>query len=85
FNVLHTSAAQVGALDLGFVPGEGGLDAAAMLAGTLDVLFLVGADEFDLSGLGKTFVVYVGSHGDRGAHRTNMTPPGATYTEKSGT
>lgn len=85
FNVLHTSAAQVGALDLGFVPGEGGLDTATMLGGALDVLFLVGADEYPLEGLGSTFVVYVGSHGDRGAHRADLILPGATYTEKSGT
>jgi NADH-quinone oxidoreductase subunit G len=85
FNVLHTGAGQVGALDLGFVPGADGLDTATMLGGALDVLFLVGADEVDLDGLGKTFVVYVGSHGDRGAHRADIILPGATYTEKSGT
>ena len=45
--MLHTAAARVGGLDLGFVPGEGGLDAASMLTET-DVLFLLGADEMDL-------------------------------------
>ena len=33
FCVLHTAASRVGALDLGFVPGEGGLTAAEMAAG----------------------------------------------------
>jgi NADH-quinone oxidoreductase subunit G len=83
--VLHTSAARVGALDLGFVPGEGGLDTAAMLGGGTDVLFLLGADEIDLSRLGDTFVVYLGTHGDAGAHRADVILPGAAYTEKSGT
>jgi NADH-quinone oxidoreductase subunit G len=83
-SVLHTAAARVGALDIGFVPGEGGLDAAAMAkAGALDVAFLVGADEITVEP--GAFVVYVGSHGDRGAHRADVILPGAAYTEKTGT
>ncbi|MGD9913830.1 MAG: NADH-quinone oxidoreductase subunit NuoG [Rhizobiaceae bacterium] len=83
FAVLHTAAARVGGLDLGFVPREGGKNAAAMLEGT-DVLFLLGADELDLAPA-KGFVVYIGTHGDAGAHRADVILPGATYTEKSGT
>ncbi len=84
FSILHNAASRVGALDLGFVPGEGGLDAAAMSrAGALDVLFLLGADELDV-GEGA-FVIYQGTHGDRGAHRADVILPGAAYTEKSGT
>ncbi|TYR35178.1 NADH-quinone oxidoreductase subunit G [Mesorhizobium microcysteis] len=83
FAVLHTAAARVGGLDLGFVPGEGGKDASAMM-GALDVLFLLGADEFDMNAIGSAFTVYVGSHGDAGAHRADVILPGATYTEKSG-
>jgi NADH-quinone oxidoreductase subunit G len=84
FAVLHTAAARVGALDVGFVPGEGGKNVAAML-GAIDVLFLLGADEIDMSATGKAFVVYVGTHGDAGAHRADVILPGAAYTEKSGT
>jgi len=84
FGVIHTAAARVGALDLGFVPGEGGLDAAAMVKpGALDVLFLLGADEIDVPE--GAFVVYQGTHGDKGAHRADVILPGAAYTEKSGT
>jgi NADH-quinone oxidoreductase subunit G len=84
FNVLHTAAARVGGLDLGFVPGKGGLTAQEMVKkGALDVLFLLGADEIDLSGT-DAFVVYLGSHGDRGAHRADVVLPGAAYTEKPG-
>ena len=84
FSVLHTAASRVGALDLGFVPGEGGLDAAGMAAaGALDVLFLLGADEIDVAP--GAFVIYLGSHGDRGAHRADVILPGAAYTEKTGT
>jgi NADH-quinone oxidoreductase subunit G len=84
FNVLHGAASRVGGLDLGFVPAEGGLDARAMVAaGALDVLFLLGADEMDLSAT-DAFVVYLGSHGDTGAHRADVILPGAAYTEKEG-
>jgi NADH-quinone oxidoreductase subunit G len=87
--VLHTAAARVGGLDIGFVPGEGGHDVigivAACAAGEIDVLFLLGADEIAVDALGETFVVYVGTHGDAGAHRADVILPGAAYTEKSAT
>jgi NADH-quinone oxidoreductase subunit G len=86
FNVLHTAAARVGALDLGFVPGAQGRNFARMLDGGVDFLWLLGADEFDTARIGReTFVVYQGHHGDRGAHRADVILPGAAYTEKHGT
>jgi NADH-quinone oxidoreductase subunit G len=81
--VLHTAAARVGGLDLGFVPAQGGMDAWAMTRpGALDVIFNLGADELEIAP--GAFVVYQGTHGDRGAHRADVILPGATYTEKSG-
>ena len=89
FNVLHSAAARVAGLDLGLVPGKGGLDVEAMLdaasAGKLDVVYLLGADEIDMDRLGEAFVIYQGSHGDRGAHRADVILPGAAYTEKDAT
>jgi NADH-quinone oxidoreductase subunit G len=83
FGVLHDTASRVGALDVGFAPGADGLSAAEMTTfGTLDVLFLLGADEIKVPD--GTFVVYIGTHGDRGAHRADVILPGAAYTEKSG-
>lgn len=83
FAILHAAAARAGGLDIGFVPGKGGLDAAAMAQrGSLDVLFLLGADEIAVEP--GAFVIYQGTHGDRGAHRADVILPGATYTEKSG-
>ena len=79
FAVLHETASRVGALDIGFASG---LTAAQMTTfGTLDVLFLLGADEVKVPD--GTFVVYIGTHGDAGAHRADVILPGATYTEKS--
>jgi NADH-quinone oxidoreductase subunit G len=84
FNVLHTAAARVAALDLGFVSARGMagiLDGASK--GEIDIVYLLGADEFDTSRLGKAFVIYQGSHGDEGASRADVVLPGAAYTEKS--
>ena len=86
FNVLHRAAGRVGALDLGFVPGPGGKAMTAMMGDGADVLWLLGADEFDTSAIGAaTFVIYQGHHGDRGASRADAILPGAAYTEKDGT
>jgi NADH-quinone oxidoreductase subunit G len=86
FNVLHTAAARVGALDLGFLPGPGGKGFGQMLGGIVDFLWLLGADEFNTARIGtSTFVVYQGHHGDRGAARADVILPGAAYTEKHGT
>ncbi len=89
FNVLHTAAARVGGLELGFVPGPGGRDTAGILAGAakgeVEFVYLLGVDEIDMAKLGKAFVVYQGHHGDAGAHRADVVLPGAAYTEKDGT
>ncbi|MDO6965745.1 NADH-quinone oxidoreductase subunit NuoG [Rhizobium alvei] len=83
FAVLHTAASRVGGLDIGFVPGEGGANAAAQVAG-MDVLFLLGADEIDLSNKKAKLTVYIGSHGDNGAQNADVILPAAAYTEKAG-
>ncbi|MEM9811071.1 MAG: NADH-quinone oxidoreductase subunit NuoG [Pseudomonadota bacterium] len=76
--VLHSAASRVGAMDLGFCH-DGGLDAALDGAG---VVFALGVDETDIPP--GPFVVYQGSHGDRGAHRADVILPGAAYTEEQG-
>ncbi len=78
FMVLHTAAARVGAMDVGAVT-EGGLLAAIEGA---EVIYNMGADEVDI-GAGA-FVIYQGSHGDRGANRADVILPGAAYTEENG-
>jgi NADH-quinone oxidoreductase subunit G len=86
FNVLQQAAGRVGALDLGFVPQPGGKALAGMLDGGVDVLWLLGADEFDTARVApSTFVIYQGSHGDRGAARADVILPGVAYTEKNAT
>ncbi|WP_146344769.1 NADH-quinone oxidoreductase subunit NuoG [Falsiphaeobacter marinintestinus] len=76
--VLHTAASRVGAMDIDATT-EGGLDAAIDGA---DVVYNLGADEVDIGD--GAFVIYQGSHGDRGAHRADVILPGAAYTEEQG-
>ena len=86
---MHTAAARAGGLDLGFVPGEGGLDTDGIIAaagsGAVEAVYLLGADEIDTDALGNAFVIYQGHHGDAGAHRADVILPGAAYTEKNAT
>jgi len=76
--ILHTAAARVGGMDIGFNT-KGGINVALKGA---DVIFNLGADQVELPE--TAFVIYQGSHGDRGAHRANVILPSATYTEESG-
>jgi len=76
--VLHSAAARVGAMDIGAV-SEGGM--AAAIDGA-EVVYNLGADEVEIDA--GAFVIYQGSHGDRGAHRADVILPGAAYTEENG-
>ena len=80
--VLHTAAARVGAMDVGAVT-DGGLAVATEGA---QVVYNLGADEIEISRDGESapFVIYQGSHGDRGANRADIILPGAAYTEENG-
>jgi NADH-quinone oxidoreductase subunit G len=88
FNILHTAASRVAALDLGFLPGENGRDLAGIIDGAqkgeIDFIYLLGADELPLENMGRPFIVYQGSHGDSGATYADVILPGAAYTEKDG-
>jgi NADH-quinone oxidoreductase subunit G len=89
FNVLHTAAARVGGLDLGFVPQKNGLSTKEILKACqknkIKLVYLLGADEIPMDQLGSAFVIYQGHHGDAGAHRADVILPGAAYTEKTAT
>jgi len=76
--VLHSAAGRVGAMDVGAVT-EGGLEAAIDGA---EVIYNLGADEVDVAA--GPFVIYQGSHGDRGAHRADVILPAAAYPEEQG-
>ena len=75
--ILHTAASRVGGMDVGFVHADG-----LAACGGARVIYLLGADEIEVEG--DPFVIYQGSHGDRGAHQADVILPGAAYTEQSG-
>ncbi len=89
FNILHTAASRVGALDLGFLPGEGGRDVAGILEGCqtreIEFVYNLGADEIDVTKFNGAFVVYQGHHGDAGAKAADVIFPAASYAEQNGT
>jgi NADH-quinone oxidoreductase subunit G len=82
FNVLHLAASRMGSLMLGYAR-PGGI--ADVIAAAPKLAFFLGADEVDFSRFGQTYKVYVGHHGDKGAHHADMILPAASYVEKSGT
>ena len=82
FNVLHLAAARMGALMLGFAQ-KGGL--ADIVAAKPKLLLSLGADDVDYAKFADSIVVYIGHHGDKGAHAADIVLPAAAYTEKAGT
>ncbi|KJV66037.1 MULTISPECIES: NADH-quinone oxidoreductase subunit NuoG [Ehrlichia] len=89
FNVLHKAAARVGALDVGFVPNSNTNIISNIIngisSGEIEVLYLLGADEVEISPSESSFIIYQGHHGDRGAQIADVILPGAAYTEKNAT
>ena len=88
YNILHAHAASVGSLDVGFTPGEDGFKTTQILTATqtnnIKVLFLHGVDCFDRKDFGKdTFIIYIGHHGNRGAHAADIILPSTAYHEKT--
>lgn len=87
FNILHNHASMVGGLDVGFIYGKSGNGTAEILKDSRDkkvkILYLLGADDFDMSLIGKDcFVIYQGHHGDEAARRADVILPEAAYTEQ---
>jgi len=82
FNVLHMAASRMGGLMLGYAQPGGIADLAAAAPG---LVFFLGADEVDFGRFSGATKVYVGHHGDRGAHHADIILPAASYVEKSGT
>ncbi|MCJ1960145.1 NADH-quinone oxidoreductase subunit NuoG [Novosphingobium mangrovi (ex Hu et al. 2023)] len=82
FNVLHLSAARMGGLMLGYAQ-KGGI--ADLVAAAPKVLLALGSDEVDFTKFANSMVVYIGHHGDKGAHAADVILPAAAYTEKNGT
>ena len=87
FNVLHTAASRVGALDLNFTPTDPVVTTSSIIAaareGSIKILYLLGVDHLDFNQLQNTFMIYQGHHGAAGAQHADVILPGCAYTEKS--
>ena len=87
FNVLNNAAARVGALDVGFIPAENGMDTKSMFEAVknkkLNLMFLLGYDHADVKDLKNSFNIYIGTHGDAGVSVADVILPAACYTEKN--
>ncbi|MCM8730179.1 NADH-quinone oxidoreductase subunit NuoG [Hephaestia sp. GCM10023244] len=82
FNVVHMAAARMGGLMLGYAQ-PGGI--ADVVAAEPRLVFFLGADDVDFGKFAKSFKVFIGHHGDKGAHHADVVLPGASYAEKAGT
>ncbi|MEO9462930.1 MAG: NADH-quinone oxidoreductase subunit NuoG [Marinomonas sp.] len=82
FNVLHFSAARMGGLMLGYAQKNGMADITTTKP---KVLLALGADEMDFEPFADSLKVYIGHHGDKGAHSADIILPAASYAEKDGT
>ena len=82
FNVLHFSAARMGGLMLGYAQKGGMADIAKAKP---KVVLSLGADEMDFEPFADSLKVYIGHHGDKGAHQADIILPAASYAEKDGT
>ena len=88
FNVLHTAASRPGAMEIGFLPGERGKDLDQIIdgykKGDISTLFLLGADEIEISEKTDCFVIYQGHHGDKGAIIADLILPSRSFNEQNG-
>ena len=88
FNVLHTAASRPGAMEIGFLPGEKGKDLDQIIksykTGDISTLFLLGADEIDISEKNDCFIIYQGHHGDKGANIADLILPSPSFNEQNG-
>jgi len=82
FNALHLAAARMGGLMLGYAQ-PGGI--ADVVTAKPKMLISLGADEVDYAKFSDSIIVYIGHHGDKGAHAADIILPAAAFTEKAGT
>jgi len=88
FNVLHTAASRPGAMEIGFLPGEKGKNLDEIIksykTGDISTLFLLGADEINISKKNDCFIIYQGHHGDNGANMADLILPSPSFNEQNG-
>ena len=88
-NILQQNISRVGALDIGFYNSKFDKNWSSKIEYEIKknkpVVFLLGLDDTDLTILKGAFVVYIGHHGDCGAHIADVILPAPAFPEKSST
>ena len=82
FNILSCDASTVGSYDLGLVNEDNNL-LGDLQNHKFDVVYLVGQDNLNFDKKNE-FIIYQGSHGDKGAEIADIILPGSAYTEQDG-
>tara|TARA_B100000131_G_scaffold2579_1_gene2695 strand:- start:3381 stop:5411 length:2031 start_codon:yes stop_codon:yes gene_type:complete len=84
-NVLSNNASTVGSYDLGILSSESGRNTVLdkIKENKFEIIFLFGQDDLKFNKK-KEFIIYIGSHGDRGAEMADIILPGSAYTEQDG-
>ena len=81
-NLLSSDAATVGSLDLDIIDQTNNLF-QRLNEKKFKIIYLLGQDNLDFDKKDE-FIIYQGSHGDKGAEIADIILPGAAYTEQSG-
>ncbi len=84
-NILSKNASTVGSYDLDILSSNNGSNIvlSKIEDNQFDVIFLFGQDDLKFKKKGE-FIIYVGSHGDRGSEMADVILPGSAYTEQDG-
>ena len=84
-NILSNHASTVGSYDLDILSSKDGKNITSnqIKNNNFDILFLFGQDNLSLKKKNE-FIIYIGSHGDKGAEMADVILPGTAYTEQDG-
>jgi len=84
-NVISENASTVGAFDLGIYKTTNGDNEVLkdLEAHKFEIVYLLGLDSINFEKKNE-FIIYQGSHGDKGAEMADIILPGAAYTEQNG-
>ena len=81
-NILSCDASTVGNFDLGIINNDINLT-KELKSNKFEIVYLVGQDDLELDKKDE-FIIYQGSHGDKGAEIADIILPGSAYTEQDG-
>jgi len=84
-NIISENASTVGGYDLDLLSSNNGknITLEEMQKNNFEIIFFLNQDNINFKKQNE-FIIYIGSHGDRGAEFADLILPGAAYTEQEG-